>query len=88
MRVYFSPIRRGSGDFAVPGYGHIGRGTLSAEPACVFGKGLWSAYGGGSPREIYYIKGLLFPLQILVIRELSKEGQYLAEPFEKRTEAG
>ena len=30
----------GPGDFAVPGYGHIGRGTLSAEPACVFGKGL------------------------------------------------
>ena len=25
------------------------------------------------PRGIYYIKGLLFPLQILVIRELSKE---------------
>lgn len=62
----------GPGDFAVPGYGHIGRGTLSAEPACVLEK----AYGVHMEEEapgIYYIKGLLFPLQILVIRELSKE---------------
>ena len=44
----------GPGDFAVSGDGHIGRGTLSAEPACVFGKGLWSAYGGGSPGDILH----------------------------------
>ena len=52
---------------------------------------LEKAYGciwRGKPRGYITLRDLLFPLQILVIKGTVKGGQSLAEPFEKRIEAG